>query len=675
MSEDRVTATFDFDAPGWFLKGPKGKVGPFPRLDEVDEVTVAEQIGADPKDVAKAIMTAPNPILEAPDPLEAIMRGLSRIVVRDEVTKRLVFLVGMSAYGPCPLNLFLRGPASSGKSYNATRTVKFAFPEEDYWLLGGLSPKALVHQKAQLVDVKTGKVWTPEDLKVLTKEEREEALRHAINVIDLSGKILVFLEAPEKETYRMLYPILSHDSKRVEYQFTDKTSKGQLVKRRVIIQGWPACIFCTTQFGYSQELTSRGITVTPELSKKKFEEALRVIADEFSLPKVVNPISVETKRAISHIRDQAQRLEGVLIPYQDELRQVYPCQVETDMRHFRHLSALIQASAIINVARRPYIEDEGGRRWLIATLKDLQKALLLWGGVERTTRRGVPGHVLEFYDKVVSKVMTKTEPLNTQALASLARERLGQPLSLRTVQSYLRELESSGLVDSEPDPLDRRRKVWRPVGVGSQKKPEISANSRIALISKLFTLNKLKSWLKRVQKYIHTRPLVYYRGQRADPDALYNILSAHTFLEGSSGKELGFSDQKKPEINALRQSALISTESQTAPLNLDRSMSPGMVAVRVSRYVRERGEVPQEEMLGVLRSRMGWTRDEAVAFLSLGDPSGKWTPERPLDIVPVRIGGRWYFVPSERWHDYALGNPGKGVTERYREGKGEEKGG
>jgi len=73
-----------------------------------------------------------------PQLYDKFMLHLSRFVKRDEEAKNMVFLTALSAYTPEPINLFLRGESSIGKTYNVIETLKY-FPEDDVWLLGGLS--------------------------------------------------------------------------------------------------------------------------------------------------------------------------------------------------------------------------------------------------------------------------------------------------------------------------------------------------------------------------------------------------------------------------------------------------------------------------------------------------------------------------------------------------------
>jgi len=91
----------------------------------------------------------------SPDLIKTLIEVLDLEIKYDYTTKLAVFFTGLSAYTPEPLNLFLRGPSSIGKTYNS-RSVLQLFPKEDIWSLGGLSPKALIHMHGVLMDGETG---------------------------------------------------------------------------------------------------------------------------------------------------------------------------------------------------------------------------------------------------------------------------------------------------------------------------------------------------------------------------------------------------------------------------------------------------------------------------------------------------------------------------------------
>lgn len=196
------------------------------------------------------------------------MRHLSKTVKRDETTKKLAFLTGLSAYTPEPINLFLRGEGSIGKTYNVVESLKY-FPKEDVWLLGGLSRTALVHSYGVLVD-KNGDLILPSQKpdKKASEDEKEawrNRLRDSYYLVDLTSKILVFLDAPNFDTFMALRPILSHDAHEISYRFTDKTSKGQLQTQHVVIRGWPSTIFAAQQKSTFRTLL---LALSPQLQKQ-----------------------------------------------------------------------------------------------------------------------------------------------------------------------------------------------------------------------------------------------------------------------------------------------------------------------------------------------------------------------------------------------------------------------
>lgn len=179
-----------------------------------------------------------------PEFFKHFIQQISTRVKHDKPTKTLVFLTGLSAFGGNPLNLFLRGKSSIGKTYNVTNTLKY-FPDANVWMLGGLSPTALVHDYGDLIDENGNKVdfmdkpqkraprkrksESEDDYKQrlqqwkTEKESWRERIRKSRYIVDLHKKVIVFLEAPHRETYNKLRPVLSHDKPEISYKFTDKT--------------------------------------------------------------------------------------------------------------------------------------------------------------------------------------------------------------------------------------------------------------------------------------------------------------------------------------------------------------------------------------------------------------------------------------------------------------------
>ena len=376
-----------------------------------------------------------------PQLYDKFIQHLSKTVKRDEVTKNMVFSTAISAYTPDPINLFLRGQSSIGKTYNVVQVTKY-FPKEDVWLLGGLSPTALVHLHGRLVDKNGEEISVkdkPEkpvksdyqDNRDFTEAMREykdnlerwkKRLEDSHYVIDLTNKILVFLEAPNFKTFNMLRPILSHDTFEISYKFADKSSKGQLQTQHVVIRGWPATIFCSTQEKYVQDLATRGFTVTPEATKEKYRNANVLTGSQAAFPWKFQP-DFDFMLLQGYIRFLKNHLEDVkvVVPYAMEFAEKFPCRSPRSMRDFKHVLDLIKISASFHFAQRPVlirklkVEVEGEdptvpeykeveERYIMAVRRDYDFAVALWNKVRETTETSAPGHIMKFYHEVVEEV-------------------------------------------------------------------------------------------------------------------------------------------------------------------------------------------------------------------------------------------------------------------------------
>ena len=176
------------------------------------------------------------------DFFEYVIRTVKKTVKCEDALIRQILYTGLSSYiQDDPINLGIIAPTSEGKTYPVEECMKF-FPKEDVYKVGSMSAKVLVRQKGILID----KDGNPIDQKIkdLTKrrnlledkkenkeekfnilEEIQDLFEDAKTLIDLRGKILVFLEPPQKEVWDILKPILSHDSPEIEFPFVNQTDR------------------------------------------------------------------------------------------------------------------------------------------------------------------------------------------------------------------------------------------------------------------------------------------------------------------------------------------------------------------------------------------------------------------------------------------------------------------
>jgi hypothetical protein len=205
-----------------------------------------------------------NPLQYTIDTLLKEAKEESRLV------KQILYTM-LSAYTNNPINLAINSPSGEGKTY-VLQKVGELFPKQDAMFLAGMTEKALFHRSGTLVvrneageyqsieekleeidseiedkdyertgtkdrNLKQGLQSQIDDL----KKEKKDLLKDAKKLIDLSHKILVFLDSPRPELFNALMPLLSHDRYEVEYEFVD-TNNGIKTKSN-ILRGWPAVIF------------------------------------------------------------------------------------------------------------------------------------------------------------------------------------------------------------------------------------------------------------------------------------------------------------------------------------------------------------------------------------------------------------------------------------------------
>ena len=231
------------------------------------------------------------------DYIEYVIKKVKKTVKCEDALIRQILYTGLSSYiGDDPINLGIIAPTSEGKTYPVEECMKF-FPREDVYKVGSMSTKVLVRQRGILID-KNGEP-IDEKIKELRKrknllddkkenkeekyeilEEMAEIFEDAKTLIDLQGKILVFLEPPQKEVWEILKPILSHDSFEIEFPFVNQTDRDGHQTKNVVVRGWPSCIFCSAKdesnWPIWPEIKSRFLITSPNMIARKVSRIYQV---------------------------------------------------------------------------------------------------------------------------------------------------------------------------------------------------------------------------------------------------------------------------------------------------------------------------------------------------------------------------------------------------------------
>jgi len=432
---------------------------------------------------------------EPADALDAIARPALKLVKGDDNLVRHLIMAGLSAYGDSPINLYVAGPPSSGKTWAATNALR-PFPEKDVLFLADASPTSFVHDtEAIMVDERGLPVEDRlEELeeqirleKAKPKGRRDEARlqqvfsemrqlrRNSRNLIDLSRKVIVFLEPPRPELWNRLKAVLSHDKAEVEFRFTDRSSVGGLRTAKVLIRGWPAFIFLGTEDertldGFGQ-LKQRFVSVNTNLSAGKYAEANRITAIMKGRPSwgvhLVGGDEIQAAR--EKVRDVADFTEGwkvgenrVLNPFADALSQVLKPSRPEDMRLFKTFLTYVNVNALLNFRDRPFLESPDGDFAVISTRQDVEKAAEL---VFSYVQKRVSTSRFELYEKVIRPcIESKPDHEATAEEIYEYAETMNFPIRVKDARSLgrhaLLDLVDSGYLGSKPHPTDRRERLY-----------------------------------------------------------------------------------------------------------------------------------------------------------------------------------------------------------------------
>lgn len=449
----------------------------------------------------------------------------------DKLTKQ-IFITMCSAYSNNPINLLINAPAGVGKNYVINKVASL-FPECDIVSLAGMTDKALFHRSGKLVikneisgeyesieesikDLeeqieekefeisRTNNTNLKQGLKSIVKDlerEKKDLLKDARKLIDLSNKIIIFLDTPSEQLLSGLLPLLSHDRYEIEYEFTD-THNGIKTKNNVL-RGWPAVIIAQAlDYSHSPrfpEYQRRFITTNPTMSTEKYNEAVNLISNKFSVPDLIYQrtiVSDEEKfiarEIVKGLKEQIQDIcrnvkpgkNNVIIPFSDLILDLLPKEKAEDMTRANRLYTYLSFLPVVNFHKRPRItiaKKEGDTKIQIlpiTTFEDLQNTISLMEYSD-----GVRPYILEWYNEVFlkafedkrdvvgSKTNSKGEileetrvALTSQDLIKKHKEKYNETLtSHKLLQSYLYPLMNHGYIDSIDSILDKRAKIYYPL--------------------------------------------------------------------------------------------------------------------------------------------------------------------------------------------------------------------
>ena len=458
--------------------------------------------------------------------LQYVISVITKEAVNEDDLVKLILYTCLSAKSNKPINLAINAPPGEGKTHAIVKTIEL-FQTNDVVCIAGMTPKALFHRPGQLViKDESGKYVSLEKRRVeieleIQKYESEihstndnnlkQARQHDIKeleqeikdlpkqskkLIDLTGLTIVFLDTPPVELFTAIMSLLSHDRNEAEYNFTD-TNNGIKTKTN-ILRGFPAIIF-TAAIDYSHykrfpEIQRRFIVVNPKMTKEKYNNAVKHITIEKSLPKFLyeknvvsdteknkaREIIIGIQQDISNICNGPEKTSHNQIynPFYQTISGYIPNTEASDMTAAGRFFDFISLSTLVNSRRRPKIRfiknmsDYLVQIIPLAAFDDLKEAISLMD-----YNNGVRSYVLEWHNEVFLKAYNnKTDPdskngktedrlaLTTKELIEKTLEFTGKSLSSKQMlENHIYPLLNCNLISSSDSQIDHRAKIYYPV--------------------------------------------------------------------------------------------------------------------------------------------------------------------------------------------------------------------
>lgn len=379
-----------------------------------------------------------NPSKFSPISSAEIIEILGLTIKKDEANKLLTFLGCLSAFTEqAQLNISFNAPSSTGKSFIPLEIASL-FPSEDVMKLGDCSPKAFFHEQG-----------------VFDKEKNT-------TIVDLSRKILIFLDQPHNALLERLRSLLSHDQKEMISKITDKGAKGGNKTKTVILRGYPAVIFCSAGVQIDEQESTRFILLSPETSQEKLrfaiQEKIRKEADyeTYFAELNSNPYRQILKKRIEAIKQE--HINEIRIGHPEQLEEIFFAQRATlKPRHQRDIGRLLGITKIFALLNVWFRERNGST--IIANEDDIKEALKLWEKISQSQDYNLPPYIYDLYNEIIVPAYQEAKKgITRQDVNKKHYEVYGRMVEdFRLRQQIIPMLETAGLIRQEPDHNDKRK--------------------------------------------------------------------------------------------------------------------------------------------------------------------------------------------------------------------------
>ncbi|MCX6719815.1 MAG: toprim domain-containing protein [Candidatus Staskawiczbacteria bacterium] len=376
---------------------------------------------------------------------------LGLTIKKDAENKLITFLCELSAYTEnSQFNISFNAPSSTGKSYIPTETARL-FPEEDVIEMGYCSTTAFFHDVGEYDKEKKG------------------------YLVDLSRKILIFLDQPHTQLLERLRPLLSHDKKEIVLKITDKSQKFGLKTKNVLLRGFPSVIFCSAGLKIDEQEGTRFLLLSPETSQEKIREAIyekiKKETDNSAYKELLdnNPERKLLKDRILAIKQED--IKEIKIGSPEKIKERFLGKAKMlKPRHPRdigRLISIIKSSALLNL----WFRERSGST-IIANEEDIDEAFKIWDTISESQELNLPPFIFNLYKEVILPIWEEKVHDQNLGTVGITRQEIVQK-NYRTNGRLMPDwqlrlhiipmLENAGLIKQEADPNDKRKILIYPI--------------------------------------------------------------------------------------------------------------------------------------------------------------------------------------------------------------------
>jgi 5S rRNA maturation endonuclease (ribonuclease M5) len=413
--------------------------------------------GVEPIDISKFQPITSRELIE--------ILGLT--IKKDEENKLITFLCMLSAYTEnSQFNISFNAPSSSGKSYIPLEESSL-FPSVDVIKLGNCSPTAFFHEQGEF-------------------DKQKNSIK-----IDLSRKIIIFLEQPHTALLERLRSLLSHDEKEMQSKITDKVYKGGNKTKTVIIRGFPSVIFCSAGLRIDEQEGTRFFLLSPENNQEKIREGIAMkVKKETDTEAYYQWLESNPERKLLKERIRAiknEKIQEVKFENPEIIERVF--LEKRNMLKPRHqrdigrLISIIKAFTILNVWFR---KNENGE--IVASKEDIEEGVRIWEKLAESQEYNLPPYVYQLYKEIIVSVFQEKNKNNQGEVKFGITKREFSKKHYETYgrlipdwqirQQVLPMLETAGLVHQERDALgDKRTMLMFPTMLLTNENKEINSES------------------------------------------------------------------------------------------------------------------------------------------------------------------------------------------------------